>query len=236
MAVSIRPPVVEVEQITESASATVIRNLLKLQLSVIAHGRGLFPENAFMARKAGDTPITVLRHDFDPVSAAMSEWIDANLAKAIENRWIRKVSFCISTEDPAVDPLGKTVRERYDFVIAFPVEKDGRFILQVGDRAIPVNPMSKQDAQLVLSEMCSTLKTQMSRMKCVGDNRWLSLRIAYDPDAVPPEFAGHSPRFVLRTVPASEMKAFGSANPNRMVPVSDFRSRFHVCKVRRYRF
>lgn len=144
-------------QLTKEQSATLIKNLLMANMSLVLKERGLFPDESYYSSKAGvhffRGPSGTPGSQTDTDAGKFAQWLNAVAGESLKKGGVKRVILSITDNDPKAQspPI---VRERYVFSAKIPSkEADGRFVLTriTGARDASSQLSATQDSRIELS-------------------------------------------------------------------------------------
>eukprot|EP00752_Nemacystus_decipiens_P008268 g7393.t1 len=113
------------EQVTETQSLTLVKNLIRVSISTICSLRGIFPQGCFQERtyagmkiyqldaatRDADTNETIIK---DQEAYDLTKWLESGVFEAVELRYLRRMEFIITS------PEHENPREAYSFDLTYP--------------------------------------------------------------------------------------------------------------------
>ncbi|GIX64638.1 HORMA domain protein, putative [Babesia caballi] len=194
--------------ISSQESANVLRNFVKVGVSSIAYLRNLFAESVFEDTVIGGLQLKRLTRSI-PESAALLDWIDHGVFDAMAREYLRQLVVSIHNSD-------HVALESYTFSLQYGGPADGEYSVQVSvgkgslqndspKGGAPIGPSERpmQPAAATGSLVVSADKEHVKRqtvqvlrdlvllaqsLSPLPDNRYLSMRLLYYDDRVPPDY------------------------------------------------
>ena len=98
-------------------SALCRRNLLRTGISTVAYLRDLFPEEDFVDMKFNKMAMKQLKGAEGSEANEFSRWLEHGVFKALEKKWVEKVSLSIFSAEPTSEEA--VMLEDYTFSVFY---------------------------------------------------------------------------------------------------------------------
>ena len=119
------------QEISQQQSLTLMRNMMRLYLSNVCHGRGLFPESDFERRDVCQLEgVPSLGHREGPVTAEamrLLSWMEKGVFDALKLRYLDQCVLVVSDDEAA-----ERVREAWVLKMEWTTDADGNYRLNTG--------------------------------------------------------------------------------------------------------
>ncbi|CAN0026297.1 unnamed protein product [Pylaiella littoralis] len=144
------------EQVTETQSLTLVKNLIRVSISTVCHLRNIFPSSCFQERtyagmkiyqldsatRDADTNETIVK---DAEAYDLTMWLESGVFEAVELKYLRRMEFIIMSPEHA------NPREAYSFDLTYPEDpRDGAVIFS-GTKVTTVASTKGQLVKLIRS-------------------------------------------------------------------------------------
>eukprot|EP00903_Cladosiphon_okamuranus_P019216 g17670.t1 len=187
------------EQVTETQSLTLVKNLIRVSISTVCSLRGIFPHSCFQERtyagmkiyqldaasRDADTNETIVK---DQEAYDLTKWLESGVFEAIELRYLRRMEFIITS------PQHENPREAYSFDLTYP--DDPR------DPAITVGGTKVTTVASTKGQLIKLIRSLIAFGNTLGElprERFLNIKLWYFEDRTPP---GWQPKHFREADPA----------------------------------
>ena len=183
------------QEISQQQSLTLMRNMMRLYLSNVCHGRGLFPESDFERRDVCQLEgVPSLGHREGPVTAEamrLLSWMEKGVFDALKLRYLDQCVLVVSDDEAA-----ERVREAWVLKMEWTTDADGnsvprmafgregheRYLQQGGER------VTKEAVRDVSQHLMRSLHTLLSGLPPLPKATWLSMKLLYREDVTPDDY------------------------------------------------
>ena len=183
------------QEISQQQSLTLMRNMMRLYLSNVCHGRGLFPESDFERRDVCQLEgVPSLGHREGPVTAEamrLLSWMEKGVFDALKLRYLDQCVLVVSDDEAA-----ERVREAWVLKMQWTTDADGnsvprmafgregheRYLQQGGER------VTKEAVRDVSQHLMRSLHTLLSGLPPLPKATWLSMKLLYREDVTPDDY------------------------------------------------
>ena len=179
--------------VTSNQSLSLIRNMLRLNMSSILYQRGCLPEGDFETRDVNGLRVQSISHEgASPAAKTICQWLEQGVFQALTKCYLEKAIICISKDEDA-----RQVLEAWVLSVEWMEDEDGierpnvRFGKEGCESTVALAHRSRYTmsyvrnaSQVSLRQLTQTLESLPS----LPTSHYVSMRILYRDHVTPAEY------------------------------------------------